>query len=65
MRGAGFPSGQLNVGFSPADGRWRNQNLHLLTDEALDGIAQKNFTWYAMVGPWRNAVEFVQNLTKR
>ena len=63
MRGADFPNGQLNVGFLANDGKWRNQNLHLLTDEALDGIAQKSFIWYVMVGPWRNAVEFVRNIT--
>jgi hypothetical protein len=63
MRGADFPSGQLSVGFA-ADGKWRNRNLHLSTGEALDGIAQKSFIWYVMVGPWGNAVEFVRNLRK-
>lgn len=64
LRGADFPSSQLNVGFLANDGKWRNQNLHLRTDEALDGIAQKSFGWYVMVGPWRNAVDFVGNLTR-
>jgi len=37
---------------------WRNRNFHLGSDEALDGIASKQFVWFVMAGPWKNALAF-------
>jgi hypothetical protein len=34
----------------------------LSSHDSLDGIAAKDFVWYAMVGPWKNSLSFAKTL---
>jgi hypothetical protein len=61
MPSSNFPNNKTSGGFN-SDYVWRNRSFHLGSSEALDGIASKTFAWYAMVGSWRNALEFAQHL---
>jgi len=61
MPSSNFPHSKVGGGFN-SDYMWRNRNFHLESEESLDGIASKAFVWYAMVGSWRNALEFARHL---
>ena len=61
MPSSNFPHSKVGGGFN-SDYMWRNRNFHLESEESLDGIASKAFAWYAMVGSWRNALEFARRL---
>jgi hypothetical protein len=55
-----FKENKLSGIFLP-DYQWRMQSFHLESNEALDGIVSKDFTWYVMVGPWRGALNFARH----
>jgi len=57
MPSSNFPGGKVSGGFN-SDYMWRNRNFHLGSAEALDGIASKQFVWFVMTGPWKNALAF-------
>lgn len=59
-----FQENKVKGAFLP-DYQWRMRSFHLESDEALDGIVSKDFTWYVMVGPWRDALSFALHLTER
>jgi hypothetical protein len=59
--GSDFPHKKVEGNFLP-DYQWRMQSVHLASSEALDGITAKDFTWYVMAGPWRDALSFAQHL---
>jgi hypothetical protein len=40
------------------------QSFHLESSETLNGITSKDFSWYVMAGPWRDALSFAQHLGK-
>ena len=61
MPSSNFKGLKISGGFN-SDYMWRNRNFHLQSDEALDGIASKEFTWYVMTGPWKNALQFSRTL---
>jgi hypothetical protein len=61
MPTANFPDSQMRGGHNHGY-MWRNRSFHLNARGSLDGIASKSFVWYAMVGPWKNAVEFSRRL---
>lgn len=64
MPSTNFKNNMLGWVFAP-DYQWRMQSFHLESQEALDGIAAKDFTWYVMVGPWHGAVSFAQHFGER
>jgi hypothetical protein len=47
-----------------SDYTWRNRSFHLESEETLDGISSKAFSWYVMVGPWRYALDFARDIGK-
>ena len=61
MPSTNFPNNKVSGGFN-SDYLWRNRNFHLGSTEPLDGIASKTFVWYAMVGSWRNALQFARHM---
>lgn len=61
MPSSNFKDNQVSGVFLP-DYQWRMQSFHLESKEALDGIVAKDFSWYVMVGPWRNALGFARHL---
>jgi hypothetical protein len=58
-----FPNNKVGGTFLP-DYQWRMQSFHLESSETLDGITSKDFSWYVMAGPWRDALSFAQHLGK-
>ncbi|MDQ2777592.1 MAG: hypothetical protein M3Y57_22160 [Acidobacteriota bacterium] len=62
MPSANFPNAKVGGGFN-SDYMWRNHNFHLTSREALDGVTAKEFVWYVLPGPWRNALPFAQSLS--
>jgi hypothetical protein len=58
-----FPNNRVSGALAP-DYQWRMQSFHLQSREALDGVAAKDFTWYVMAGPWRDALSFAQSFGK-
>jgi hypothetical protein len=61
MPASNFPGSKVEGGFN-SDYMWRNRSFHLESNESLDGIAAKDFVWYAMAGPWQNALAFMKQL---
>lgn len=61
--GSDFPNNKVQALFLP-DYQWRMQSVHLESSEALDGITAKDFTWYVMAGPWKDALSFARHLGK-
>ena len=61
MPASNFPHDKVGAGFN-SDYMWRNRSFHLSSQETLDGIAAKELVWYAMVGPWENALQFAHTL---
>lgn len=61
--GSDFKNNKVQGLFLP-DYQWRMQSFHLESSEALDGITAKDFTWYVMAGPWRDALSFARRLGK-
>jgi hypothetical protein len=61
MPSSNFADGKVDDTFN-SDYMWRNRNFHLNASESLDGIASKTLVWYAMPGPWNNAIAFAQSL---
>lgn len=57
MPSSNFKGLKVNGGFN-SDYMWRNRNFHLGSEEALDGIASKEFSWFVMTGSWNNALRF-------
>lgn len=58
-----FPNNKVSGVFAP-DYQWRMRSVHLESFEALDGITSKDFTWYVMAGPWRDALSFARQFGK-
>jgi hypothetical protein len=63
MPSLNFLNGDVKGSFI-SDYTWRNRSLHLESDEALDGITSKRFSWYVMAGPWRDALDFARYIDK-
>jgi hypothetical protein len=63
MPSSDFPNNKVQGLFLP-DYQWRMQSFHLGAAAALDGITAKDFTWYVMAGPWRDAVSFARRFGK-
>jgi hypothetical protein len=61
MPSGNFPGSKVDGGFN-SDYMWRNRSFHLSSSDSVDGISSKQFVWYVMPGPWRNALFFVQKL---
>jgi hypothetical protein len=61
MPASNFPGAKVSGGFN-SDYMWRNRSFHLSSTGSLDGIAAKDFVWYAMPGPWNSALKFAQAL---
>jgi hypothetical protein len=61
--GSDFPHNKVSGALAP-DYQWRMQSFHLQSREALDGVTAKDFTWYVMAGPWRDALSFAQSFGK-
>lgn len=61
MPSSNFKGLKVSGGFN-SDYMWRNRNFHLQSDEALDGIASKEFVWFVMTGSWQNALQFSHSL---
>jgi hypothetical protein len=61
MPSSNFPRAKVGGGFN-SDYMWRNRSFHLGSQEALDGIAAKDFVWYVMTGPWTGAETFARGL---
>ena len=61
MPARNFPDKKISGGFN-SDFMWRNRSFHLGSDEALDGIAAKDFVWYVLPGSWESAKRFAGNL---
>jgi hypothetical protein len=61
MPSSNFADGKVDDTFN-SDYMWRNRNFHLNASESLDGVASKTLVWYAMPGPWNNAIAFAQSL---
>jgi hypothetical protein len=59
MPSSNFPGSQVS-GIFGDDYMWRDHYFDLWASEPLEGIASKNFVWYAMVGPWENALKFAK-----
>ena len=58
-----FPHNKVSGALGP-DYQWRMQSFHLESREALDGVTAKDFIWYVMAGPWRDALGFAQSFGK-
>ena len=56
-----FSEGRVGEGFN-SDFMWRNRNFHLSGSASLDGIADKEFSWYVMAGTWSSAQAFAEKL---
>ncbi len=61
MPSSQFAGKEVGGGFN-SDYMWRNRSFHLNSSDAVDGIAAKEFVWYAMSGPWANAERFARSL---
>lgn len=61
MPSSNFPRSKVSGGFN-SDYMWRNRSFHLSSSDAVDGISSKEFVWYVMAGPWKNALSFAQKL---
>lgn len=61
MPSSNFPKAKVEGGFN-SDYMWRNRSFHLGSQEALDGIAARDFAWYVMAGPWTGAQSFARAL---
>ncbi len=61
MPSSNFPNSKVGAGFN-SDYMWRNHSFHLSSAEALDGITNKSFIWYVMVGSWDKALAFSKNI---
>jgi hypothetical protein len=59
MPSSNFPGAKVDGSFN-SDYMWRNRSFHLSSSDAVDGISAKQFAWYVMAGPWRNALLFAQ-----
>jgi hypothetical protein len=61
MPASNFPDKKISGGFN-SDFMWRNRSFHLGSEDALDGIAAKDFVWYVLPGSWENAKSFAASL---
>ncbi|MCL4401065.1 MAG: hypothetical protein M1436_00140, partial [Acidobacteria bacterium] len=59
MPSSNFPGKRVGGG-GTTEPMWRNHSFHLGATDTVDGITSKEFVWYIMAGPWKNAEAFAK-----